>query len=135
MSKKVDLSRRDFMKAAALITGAGFLGGCAPNIIETPVVGEQPSGETGAIDWLGTEPEITDISETVESDVIVIGAGTAGAYIASSCLEKGLTVAILEKRAVVSTLRNDWGAIDSKWQLEEEAVLPKDAIFHYHQIY
>ena len=135
MSKKVDLSRRDFMKAAALITGAGFLGGCAPNIIETPVVGEQPSGETGAIDWLGTEPEITDISETVESDVIVIGAGTAGAYIASSCLEKGLTVAILEKRAVVSTLRNDWGAVDSKWQLEEEAVLPKDAIFHYHQIY
>ena len=137
MSKKVDLSRRNFMKGAALATGAGILAGCAPNVATTPIPGEAEAPVTSApADWLGTEPEVTDIAETVETDVVVIGAGTGGAYTAASCLEKGLKVVLLEKNATPSTVRNDWGAIGSKWQIEGEAKgLDKATILHYHAMY
>ena len=134
--KKVNLSRRDFMKGAALATGAGILAGCAPKVAEAPAPGAPAAAPVAATaDWLGVEPEISDIAETVESDVIVIGGGTGGAYAAASCLEKGLKVVILEKNATVSTLRNDWGAVDSKWQLEGGVHLDKATILHYHQMY
>lgn len=134
-TRKIDISRRNFMKGMALATGAGVLAGCAPKIVETA----QPASSAGEVaasqDWLGVEPVIDDISETIESDVIVIGAGTGGAYAAASCLEKGLKVVIIEKNATVSTLRNDWGAVDSKWQLEEGVKLDRATILHYHQMY
>lgn len=135
-SRKIDIARRNFMKGMALATGAGVLAGCAPKLVETA----QPASSAAEVaaapkDWLGKEPEIKDISETVESDVIVIGAGTGGAYAAASCLEKKLKVVILEKNAMVATLRNDWGSIGSKWQLEEKAKLDAATILHYHQMY
>ncbi|MBP9040594.1 MAG: FAD-binding protein [Anaerolineaceae bacterium] len=134
--KKVDLSRRNFMKGAVLATGAGILAGCAPKVAETAAPGETaPVTGATSIDWLGTEPEISDIAETVESDVIVIGAGTGGQYVAASVLEKGLKVIVLEKNTTVSTLRNDWGAIDSKWQKAEGVKIDKAAALHYHQMY
>lgn len=136
MSKErnINLSRRNFMKGAALATGAGILAGCAPKVAEPT----SPSSAvaTGPVDWLGEEPVIDNIAETVESDVIVIGAGTGGAYAAASCLEKGLKVIVLEKNAMVSTVRNDWGSIGSKWQLEGGAKgLDKATILHYHAMY
>jgi len=135
MSKKslVDLSRRNFMKGAALATGAGILAGCAPKVVET-TSGAAPVA-AGAVDWLGTEPEVKDVAETVETDVVVIGAGTGGQYAAASCLEKGLKVIVLEKNTAVSALRNDWGAIGSKWQKDEKVELDKAAVLHYHAFY
>ena len=135
MSKKslVDLSRRNFMKGAALATGAGILAGCAPKVVET-TSGAAPVA-AGAVDWLGTEPEVKDVAETVETDVVIIGAGTGGQYAAASCLEKGLKVIVLEKNTAVSALRNDWGAIGSKWQKAEKVELDKAAILHYHAFY
>ncbi|HPS40972.1 MAG TPA: FAD-dependent oxidoreductase [Anaerolineaceae bacterium] len=136
MNKKVDLSRRNFMKGAALATGAGILAGCAPKTSTQAPAAPQAPVAAGALDWLGTEPEIKDIAETVESDVIVIGAGTGGAYVAASCLEKGLKVVLLEKNDKPSTVRNDWGAIGSKWQIEGGAKgLDKATILHYHAMY
>lgn len=35
----------------------------------------------------------------------------------------------------MSTLRNDWGAVDSKWQLAEGVKLDKASIIHYHAMY
>ncbi len=137
MSKLLDRSRRDFMKGAALAAGAGVLAGCAPKVAETAVPGA-PVAEAPVVasDWLGVEPEIGDVAETVEADVIVIGAGTGGAYTAASCLEKGLKVVIIEKNDKPSTVRNDWGAIGSKWQIEGGAKgLDKATILHYHALY
>ncbi len=138
MSKesKVNLSRRNFMKGAALATGAGILAGCAPKVAEpTSAPTEAPITATGPVDWLGTEPEVGEVVETVESDVIVIGAGTGGQYVAASVLEKGLKVIVLEKNNKVSTLRNDWGAIGSKWQKEEGVEIDKATIIHTHAFY
>jgi hypothetical protein len=139
MSKKksmIDVSRRDFLKGSLIVGSAMGIAGCAPKV-GTPTPEAAPASETpaGAVDWLGEEPVIDNIAETVESDVIVIGAGTGGAYVAASCLEKGLKVIILEKNKTVSTLRNDWGAIGSKWQKAEGVKLDKAAILHYHALY
>jgi hypothetical protein len=130
-------SRRDFLKGASLITGAGLLAGCAPKAAETPNPEETEAAAPGmsAEDWLGVEPVIDEIAETIESDVIVIGAGTGGAYAAASCLEKGLKVIILEKNAVPATVRNDFGALGSKWQVEEGVEIDKAAVLHYHAMY
>ena len=131
--KLVDISRRNFMKGAALAAGAGVLAGCAPKVADTTST-SGPAG-AGAVDWLGTEPEIKEIAETVETDVVVIGAGTGGQYVAASCLEKGLKVIVLEKNTTVATLRNDWGAIGSKWQKAEGVEIDAAALIHNHAWY
>ena len=139
MKKKVDISRRDFLKSSLIVGGSGIamsLTGCAPKVVDSDTVSETSSpAPTGNIDWLGEEPEIGNVSDTVESDVIVIGGGTGGQYVAASCLEKGLKVVVLEKNDKVSTLRNDWGAIDSKWQKAEGVEIDKAAIIHSHAYY
>lgn len=133
-AKIVSSSRRNFMKGAALAAGAGVLAGCAPKVAETG--SPQSAVDSGTVDWLGTEPEIKDIGDAIETDVVVIGAGTGGAYAAASCLEKGLKVILLEKGTQPSTVRNDWGAIGSKWQIEGGAKgLDKATILRYHQMY
>lgn len=138
MTEKNPLSRRDFIKGAALATGAGLLASCAPKVADTSKQAGNGSaaGQTASTaDWLGEEPKIDNIAETIESDVIVIGAGTGGAYAAASLLEKGLKVAIVEKNKTVAVLRNDWGSVDSKWQKAEGVKLDKAAILHYHTLY
>jgi len=133
--KTIDASRRNFLKGSLIVGSAMGIAGCAPKVAteKTPPAVQATEAVS---DWLGEEPVIDNIAETVESDVIVIGAGTGGAYAAASCLEKGLKVIILEKGTTVSTVRNDWGAIGSKWQLEGGAKgLDKATILHYHAMY
>ena len=134
---KKQLSRRDFLKGAAVgataMAGASVIGACAPRVATAAPEAAIPAAS--AEDWLGTEPVIDDVAETVESDVIVIGGGTGGAYVAASVAEQGLKVIVLEKNTAVSTVRNDWGAIGSQWQKEGGAVLDKATILHYHALY
>lgn len=135
-----EIKRRDFLKGslvgAAAVVGSTILPGCAPKVA-TPTAAPEaaPAAAATGTDWLGAEPVVDNVGETVESDVIVIGAGTGGAYVAASCLEKGLKVIILEKNATVSTVRNDWGSIDSKWQQAEGVKLDKATILHTHAMY
>jgi len=129
-------NRRDFIRGAAIVASAGVVAGCAPKVVDTTAAAPaEAAAATVSEDWLGTEPVVDNIAETVESDVIVIGAGTGGAYVSASLLEKGVKVIILEKNDTVSTLRNDWGSIDSKWQQAEGSTIDKAAVIHYHAIY
>lgn len=50
-------------------------------------------------DWLGSEPAIgeSQIIETVDVDVVVVGAGLAGVCAARSAAEEGAAVALIEK--------------------------------------
>lgn len=83
-------------------------------------------------DWLGEEPVIENIAETVNVEALVIGCGTAGLEVGASIAEKGIKVVILEQNDDVSTLRNDWGAINSKYQQAEGTVVDKRAVMNYH---
>ena len=69
----------------------------------------QASGQTVAVeeaqepassDWLGTAPEIAeaDITETVDTEVLVVGCGTGGWIAAMTAAEEGAKVLVVEKR-------------------------------------
>lgn len=55
--------------------------------------------EEAASDWLGQEPEISEseITETIETEVLVIGAGHSGSFAACSAVEAGAKTILIER--------------------------------------
>lgn len=88
------------------------------------------SGSSSGANWLGEAPEIaeSDITETLDTEVLVVGCGTGGWITAMTAAEAGAKVLVLEKRETPTEIRHDIGAIGSKKQLESIAVDPKFAI-------
>ena len=87
-------------------------------------------GESSGADWLGEAPEIaeSDITETVDTEVLVVGCGTGGWITAMTAAEEGAKVLVVEKRETPTGIRHDIGAIDSRLQKESIAQDPKFAI-------
>ena len=78
-------------------------------------------GETASDgDWLGAEPEIdeADIVETFETDILVIGCGTGGMFTMASAAEEGAKVIGIDRFPTGVGIRDDLGAIDSRYQKE-----------------
>lgn len=79
--------------------------------------------ETAETDWLGQEPEVkdSDITETIDCDVVVIGAGHAGSFAATTAAEQGLNTILIEKFAhdMASGIRDTLCAVNSKDQLAD----------------
>lgn len=71
-------------------------------------------------DWLGEAPEIADadITEELETEVLVVGCGTGGWITAMTAAEEGAKVLVVEKRDTPTNIREDIGAINSRLQLE-----------------
>ncbi|MBQ6324900.1 MAG: FAD-binding protein, partial [Clostridia bacterium] len=71
-------------------------------------------------DWLGEAPEIADadITEELETEVLVVGCGTGGWITAMTAAEEGAKVLVVEKREAPTGIREDIGAIDSRLQKE-----------------
>ena len=78
-------------------------------------------------DWLGEAPVIAekDITETLETEVLVVGCGTGGWITAMSAAEEGAKVLVVEKRETPTGIREDIGAINSKLQLEAFKEFPE----------
>jgi fumarate reductase flavoprotein subunit len=112
------MDRRSFLKGS-LITGAlgaASLGlaGCTPSAANTET-------ENVANDWLGSPPEITeaDCSETIETEVLVIGAACAGTCAAFGAVDNGAEkVTIIEKHSTYHYGGNQLTFINSKHQLD-----------------
>lgn len=127
MSKQ--FTRRDFLKGAAAgaigVAGMSILGGCG-TAASTPAGEAAASAGDGiaypelidARDFAEAAAEaapITNIAETKEYDVVVVGAGTAGVPAALSAREMGATVACLHKHtAAVSQGNNGSGILLDK---------------------
>ncbi len=81
-------------------------------------------------DWLGEAPEIaeSDITETLDTEVLVVGCGTGGWITAMTAAEEGARVLVVEKREEPTTIREDIGAINSKLQLAGIQERPELAI-------
>lgn len=77
-------------------------------------------GEVLGAGWLGDEPEIadSDISETIDTQIVVCGAGHAGTACARKAAELGAEVLVLETQEQDSftVLGNDVGHLNSSWQ-------------------
>ena len=70
--------------------------------------------DTGA--WLHEEPVIPEdqISETVEADIVVVGAGLAGVAATREATSRGDTVVIIEKCKSPQARSGDFAVMDSK---------------------
>lgn len=117
------VSRRDLFKwggiAAAGALGAGALSACTPQgqggATGTTGSDSQNTGETttsaghrreGLPSFLQAPETITDISETMDYDVVVIGAGAAGVPASLSACEAGAKVALIQKESTAISQGN-----------------------------
>ncbi len=72
-------------------------------------------------DWLGEPPAIdeADITEELETEVLVVGCGTGGWIATMTAAEEGAKVLVVEKGETATKIREDIGSIDSKIQQAE----------------
>jgi len=72
-----------------------------------------PTGDEN--DWLGIEPDIDEaaITETVDTDILIVGAGNGGMFAAAYAAANGLNFRIIEQNGNVQDTRHWYGAIDS----------------------
>ena len=71
-----------------------------------------PTGDEN--DWLGTEPDIDEaaITETVDTDILIVGAGNGGMFAAAYAAANGLNFRIIEQNGSVQDTRHWVGAVD-----------------------
>ena len=72
-----------------------------------------PTGDEN--DWLGTEPDIDEaaITETLDTDILIVGAGNGGMFAAAYAAANGLNFRVIEQNGNVQDTRHWYGAIDS----------------------
>ncbi len=112
------LSRRAFvgLGAAAAVTGAAAgLAGCSANSSSTETT---ESTETTQYEWEVAPDAITDVIDTVETDILVIGAGLSGCATAAAAAEKGGKVTVVEKSESWNGRGGGFGAIKSRYMDE-----------------
>lgn len=130
----MSLSRREFLKGTAAgalgLTTMGLLAGCAkgnetntaaettPSATATPSQGtasETVVSTSGNPAWLGDAPEVSDsdITNTWETDLLIVGAGNGGMIAAAKASDLGLDFRIVEQNTVVGDTRGWYGAINS----------------------
>ncbi|MCI8424421.1 MAG: FAD-dependent oxidoreductase, partial [Adlercreutzia sp.] len=120
------LSRRAFLglgATAAVAAGAAGLTGCAPAApAESGVAagGSENLAATGKAqyEWEIAPEPITDIASTIDTDILVIGAGLAGCACAAAAAEKGGKVTVVEKSESWNGRGGGFGAINSRYMDE-----------------
>ena len=72
-----------------------------------------PTGDEN--DWLGKEPDTDEaaITETVDTDILIVGAGNGGIFAAAYAAANGLNFRVIEQNGNVQDTRHWYGAIDS----------------------
>ena len=116
-----EMSRRDLLKiggvAAAGAMGASMLAGCSPSGEKKTEGGNAAADDkkvndiaghyrAGTPSFLSAPEPITDIKETKEYDIVIVGAGAAGVPAAISAKEAGATVALIQKEATAISQGN-----------------------------
>jgi hypothetical protein len=118
--EKFEISRRSFLGLGSIAVAGGVLAlsGCAPASGDggSGTGNAGGSGGTTSADgrpgFMQTPAAITDVAESKDYDVVVIGAGAAGIPAALSAREKGASVALLQKEPTASSNGNTGTGID-----------------------
>ena len=111
------ISRRNFLTGAALASvaaGAG-LAGCAPSADKKTTEAVGAADSTAQYEWEKAPEPISDIAETVDTDILVIGAGLSGCACACSAAENGGKVTVVEKTESWQGRGGGFGAINSRY--------------------
>ena len=94
------VSRRSLLKGAAFgAAGVAAMGmfGCAPSSSGSDEAKAGATEEAGKHTWEVKPEPITDIAETIDTEVLVIGAGYSGTCCALNAAENGTKVTLVEK--------------------------------------
>ncbi len=103
-----DISRRKFIEGglvgAAALGAAGLAGCSSPQSRSDSSSGGSGSTSGAAIkddSWMGEAPDITpdQCDETVDTDVVVVGAALAGSMAAYGAMKNGANVIVLERNS------------------------------------
>lgn len=117
------INRRSFitgMLATGAALGAGALVGCGgqPQAAQGSAGGSSASA-TGE-DWTAPPAPIeeSEIAETIEADIVIVGAGTSGIPAALTAVEEGAKTVLLEKGDTFFAAPNWFAGIGSRYQNE-----------------
>jgi fumarate reductase flavoprotein subunit len=134
------ISRRQFVTGTATGVAAaavgGVLAGCAPKTAE-PTSAEsstaKPSSVLAKHTWEVPPEPIPDssIKETIDTDIVVVGAGIAGVNAASAAARAGAKVVVLEKSTTFTFHGMDNGAIGTKWQKSQGIEIDRTEVLKY----
>lgn len=130
----IQISRRNFLKvSAAGIAVAGTSVVLPPSGVSAEEAQALQEGATvipgysSVGDWLGTAPVIadSDIAETQDVDVLIIGGGHAGLMAAVSAVDAGASVAVIEAQDEAGFYTDYWhrlgediGHVNSQWLID-----------------
>ena len=86
--------------------------------------------EPNPADWLGEAPAIadSDITETLDTEVLVVGLGTGGWITTMTAAEEGAKTLVIEMNEQPTGIREDIGAIGSKLQQQTIEQFPEQYI-------
>ncbi len=123
----MELNRRQFVTSAAAVAGASAIAGLAT----TAVADEAAEAKTGS--WRDRPAPITDIAETVDADVVVVGAGIGGVCSVLKAAQEGVKTVCLQKSPYVLTHGGNFGAINDRFQKEagNPEIDPMDILQHH----
>ncbi len=126
------------------VTGATVTSGAARRALEDAIAQAKgidvellrgQSAPAAAADWLGEEPEIaeSEIAETVDTEVLVVGAGHSGSFAACSAVENGAKTLLIEKmnHDLASGIRDTLAAVNSRQQVENRDNPDADTVIRY----
>ncbi len=121
------IKRRDFfgLAGAAIAATGAALAGCSPQQTSVPATGDAAdrggaagttAGGNGGTPSFMTPPDPiddADIAETIDTDVLVIGAGITGIAAARAAAEAGSKVVVLEKAETYGVRSSKYGPLNS----------------------
>ena len=129
------ISRRSFLGGVAGVGALAAMGlaGCSPKAAGTTgAESASNSASTAAgiadnnagavddgsaaitVDWLGAPPEIGDITETKDTDLLIVGAGNGGMIAGAYASDQKMDFILCEKGTEVGATRHWFNAVDTK---------------------
>lgn len=115
-----DLSRRGFLTGSAAVGALAAFGlaGCSPAASGDKAASDSKK-DAAKTTWRD-QPEAPEITETVEADLVVVGAGNGGIVAAATAAQNGAKVIALEKAGQIAQAREAIGALNAEADHRED---------------
>ena len=114
----MELTRRNLIAGTA---AAAAMAGIASSVTVAPGTASAKAPVEDTSSWLGEAPEVaeSDIVDTRDCELLIVGAGNAGMAAAASAAETGIDMIVAEKGSMVTGERGWLGAVNSHYLTDQ----------------